>query len=362
MDLLELNTFNSKNTTHFMQQLRNAVNEPEFIGYFYVPAALKHLALSDDLKTLKYLDQLITQYQAKVGIFPISSSLYPKQWNTLIYLTSAIGQMICRNLGTQEEWLSIEELCTQQPAYLTVFDQAKYQYALKCHSELIFPLDYLIQHFSQMQSPHKISQDIEILCLNLNIQLTEHTQRYNQEMNALENIYQMHLPLFCGRCFEDLLKITTLDYSLQSLTRIDDLLREIKQNYMISAEQFIQAQQHRYFIQFIAAYVAQVIAKQVQETVLWHHPDSIADQFNVFIPKQVHSTRIAEIKGTFFFVMQHVYDFLFSKLSSHSTLQYATDIIKRIQSPKLQLNLIENDRAENLFLKQHKVKAIQNMY
>ena len=362
MDLLELNTFNSENTTDFMQQVRNALNTPQMTGFFYIPAALKHLELNTDLKQLKRLDQLIAQYQSKVGPYAISSSLHHKEWNSLVYLASALGHSICTALDTREQWLNIQELCNENPEYLAVFDQPQYHYALKCHSEFIFPLDYLIQHFTHPHLGYRISEDIEILCLNLNIQLAEQTGHFTQEMQALETVYQMHLPLFCGRCFEDLLKITTLDYSLESLTRVDDLLVEIKQNYMLSAAQFIQQKEHRYFVQFIAAYVAQVIAKQVHGSVQWHHPDSIADQFNVFIPKQVHTTRIAEIKGTFFFVMQHVYDILFSKLSSHSTLQYATDIMKRIQSPKRPLDLVENDRAENLFLKQHKVKAIQSMY
>ena len=317
-------------STEFIQLQRTQLNEDNAAD-FYIHSALKELNTHQYPIFIQDLDELIAQYLAQRG--PWSTQYYqdPRKVKSLLWMSSHIGAYLAQQLGIAEQWLSIEERSQINPQLVRYHQHPEYQFSLKCHDQYVLILGTIIQHFSQKQSI-KLSDELHSIILNLRLQHIEQSQNYSAEMAALEHLYPNHLALLSHRVFLDAIHDANLDYSLLSLKRIDTLMTNIKKQHpTLDEAQFLAKKEYRYFIQFLSAYLANVIAQQAHTTLQWYHPHQLHEKFDVLVPERFATSRIAHIQHCFFFIMQHICDFLFYPSPRQSSLRYCQNALERIQ-------------------------------
>ena len=179
-------------------------------------------------------------------------------------LASHLGQFLAERSAHAEQWLSREELQMKLPNNEVSLPQSYlYHYALVLDHKIVFPFLIVHQYFQQAEIALNFSQHVEIELLNHMVLTGESRQKIAEEMHALQKMYQSQYPLPGGSPYLKLVEISHLDYSLESLERLDDLMREMRQNYIISAEKFLTESSNYYFILYLSGYLGRVIAQHV---------------------------------------------------------------------------------------------------
>ncbi len=136
-----------------------------------------------------------------------------------------------------------------------------------------------------------------------------------------------------------MVEISNLDYSLQSLDRLDELMRELRQNYIVSAEKFLSEQSNFYFILYLSGYLGRVIAQHAGTSLRWLNPQQVSQMLDREIPPQLETCRVAQIHNQIFFITGHIADFLFAPIIKTSSLQYTKQIIDDILKVRTPLYL-----------------------
>lgn len=324
-------TDSTLSTTARMQSIRKHFKDSANHHEFYIANALNTVNLDQSFASFQRLDQLFTAFKKQVGSLDIQHDAETSQLNTLMLLASHLGQFLAERSTYAEQWLSREELKrTLSESEMSLPQSYLYDYALVLAHKIVFPLLVVHQYFQQSEIPLNFSQHVEIELLNHMILTGESRQKIAEEMHALQKMYQNQYPLPSGSPYLKLVEISNLDYSLKSLERLDELMREMRQNYIISAENFLTEENNYYFILFLSGYLGRVIAQHAGTSLRWLNPAQASQMLGQDIQAQLPTARIAHIHNRVFFTTGHVCDFLFAPIIQTSSTKYAQQIINDI--------------------------------
>ena len=78
-----------------------------------------------------------------------------------------------------------------------------------------------------------------------------------------------------GLSYRDALERSDLDFSVESLTRIDALLDHIRTRIGPRPDRFIERQENVNFLYFLAFYVGEVVAHATQSAIAWYQYDEM---------------------------------------------------------------------------------------
>lgn len=153
-------------STDFMQGLRAQLHHPDSERTFYVSQALKTINFDNSPESLLRLDQFFQAFKKHLGILTADFNKTIQKLNTVLLITSQIGYFISSELNCTEHWLSLKEL--QMVALIpgTEFANSQYYYGLELHGQIVFPIDYVLKHFSSMEMNTSISEDIQSFIFN----------------------------------------------------------------------------------------------------------------------------------------------------------------------------------------------------
>lgn len=352
MSLTELHSAAELGSHNFMQHIRSHFEMPEHQHEFYIASALKTVNFDGTFASFERLDQLFTAFKKQIGTQATDFIEDPLKLNTVYLISSYIGQFISQKLGIDEKWQSFAEL---QAHFIKFRDRPNnfvHSYALNCNDQIILPLHYVAKHFCENDLPLSISQEIEAIILNYQITFADKCHKFTEQMHDLQSMYFKGYPLFCGSAFQNLVQISDLDHSLSSLDRLDDLMREIRQNYMVSIDKFLEDDAHFFFILFLSAYVGQVIAEQAGTSLRWFAPEQVNQMLGQHIPNALTTCRIAQINASIFCVTQHICQFLFEPVIPESSKQYVLNALQSIKASSNPIYLAEDTQKTNSNLQQ----------
>ena len=317
----------ASNSTHFMQQLRQRFESGQHDHEFYISKAIKTVNFDRSFESLQRLDQLVSSFKRQVGPIAIDAPLEPEKLNTLLLISSYLGQFIAHKTACEENWLSFEELKQNSDEFEDMPWGIGNCVNLNQNGYIILLVFQVQQHFSEQKFSRSISQNIETLFLNHIIKNAQQDQSYAQEMHAIQEIYQKKYDLFCGTSFQELVDVSNLDYSLASLHRVDELMREIRQNYLVSPEKFLSQQSHFYFLLFLAGYIGRVIAQHLGTSIRWYDHHQISRMVGEEVSAQLSTLRVAQVQHILVFALSHVAEFLFEPIIETTSMQYAQRFI-----------------------------------
>lgn len=141
---------------------------------------------------------------------------------------------------------------------------------------------------------------------------------------AINEFAQKHLDAFAndepfpgGLAFRTALKQSNLDYSLESLSRVDYLLDQIRTQLRPEFEAFLDKQENQNFANFLCFYVGTTVAKCSKQKIIWLTYDemlqAIPDNGNMFPPCfATHISCILERSG-FFIPLSSIQERLFDE-------------------------------------------------
>ncbi len=112
----------------------------------------------------------------------------------------------------------------------------------------------------------------------------------NTTFTGLNYLYswEKQLPISDGVAYESLLRKYTLDYSVQSLARVDAFLDELRQAKTLHEETYLQESPNQTLFYLLAFYVGEVIGRSLRSEPQWFtnkeanekfFPDDISDSF-----------------------------------------------------------------------------------
>lgn len=331
--------------TTYMQVLRQRFATAEHMDDFFIASALQKVKFDTTFQSFQRLDQLFASFKQQFGCLPKDFFQDIRKQNTLLLIASHIGMFISKKLGLNEVWQNNQQV--KNPARMaTLYPQDMlYSFSLNCNNQIIFPLNYVLKHFCEDNLPFTISQEIESIILNYQVMHADQTKRYCEEMHAIQQIFQHDYALFAGQPFQKLLKIAQLDYSFKSLERFDDLMRELRQHHIRSAQHFIAQPANIYFILFLTGYLGRVIAQEARSSLEWYNAEQAAEIFKVPISDQFSGYRVAKINHTMLKVSQHICDFLFSPKIIRTSQKYALTKLEQIRSVHYPLYLAQDTRS-----------------
>ncbi|CAB1211874.1 hypothetical protein [Acinetobacter bouvetii] len=317
-------------STEYMQQFRQRFHSPEHQHKFYIASALKTVDLDGSFTSFKRLDQMFEAFKKQVGSLEINEQSNPAQIDTLKLLASHVGSFLAIKSGQTEKWLNREDLAEKFPQLNTLPTSFVYDVAIELPHKVLFPLLIVQQQFKQAQPERTISQQLETELLQLLVVTAANQNKVAEEMHAIQHMYQNSIPFSCGINFENLVRISDLDYSLKSLDRLDELMRELRQNYIVSPQAFLSEQSNFYFILYLSGYLGRVIAQHAGCALRWLTPQQVSRIVNNEVPTELVTLRVAQIHDRIYFTTGHITDFLFSSVIQTSSLQYAKGIIQEL--------------------------------
>ena len=318
-------------TTAFMQSLREKFKSGQYMEEFYIASALKTVDFDGTFESFQRLDQLLEAFHKQVGILEADFVNDVQKCNTLNLIASHLGEFICKKLGYAENWQNYDEMSRTLSIFKNKPNDFIHQYGINCNGQISLPLFYVVKHFCSKENPLKISQDIEVLITNNELLRINETHKFSEEMHSIQMIYQKGYHLFCGNAFEELVKISNLDYSLDSLNRFDELMKEVRQNHIPNHQQFLADPKNYYFILFLTGYLGRVIAQETGCALRWFTSHQVSQMLRQQIPEQIGTCRIAQIDAGLYFVTQHIADYLFAPTIERTSLEYANAVIQQIK-------------------------------
>lgn len=335
------------NATVFMQQLRQRFNRAENHHEFYIADALKMVHFDGSLDSFKRLDQMFVAYRKKMGVLSEDFMQDPRKLNSLLLIASYMGCFISKKLGIAESWQNNKQV--KNPARTTPLypNDAIHSYSLNCHHHTLLPIQYIIQHFCDAELKHSISQEIEAIILHHHIQRAEETGHHTEEMHAIQYMYQKQYPEVAHPAYQKLIQLSKLDYSIHSLERFDDLMRELRQNHIVSAESFLKKTPNLYFVLYLSGYLGRVIAQETGAHLEWLSASQAAKLSKDTLENQLPICRIAQINSVFLRVTQHICDFLFSPSITRTSKKYAQAKIGLIQTNHFPRHAIADTRQNS---------------
>jgi hypothetical protein len=332
--------------TQRMQDIRQRFKNADHQYEFYIANAFNTVNFDQSFESFQRLDQLFTAFKNQIGVLDIRHDADSSQSNSLMLIASHLGQFLAERTSTPEQWFSREELKQNLPQNnVSLPESFLYDYALVLTNKIVFPLLVTHQYFKQADNAQTFSQHIESEILNHLIACGEEKNKIAEEMHALQNMYQKNYTLNCGSAFLKLVEISNLDYSLQSLDRLDELMRELRQNYIASAEKFLSDQSNFYFILYLSGYLGRVIAQHAGTSLRWLNPQQVSQMIGSEIAPQLQTCRVAQIHNQVFFTTGHIADFLFAPVIQTSSLQYAKQIINDILKVRTPLYLAHPSKS-----------------
>lgn len=343
---LNSDSASQSSATQRMQNIRQHFKNADHQHEFYIANAFNTVNFDQSFESFQRLDQLFTAFKNQIGVLDIQHDADPSQSNSLMLIASHLGQFLAERTSTPEQWFSREELKQNLPqSNVSLPESFLYDYALVLANKIVFPLLVTHQYFKQAENAQTFSQHIESEILNHLIMSGEEKNKIAEEMHALQIMYQKNYPLNFGSAFQKLVEISNLDYSLQSLDRLDELMREMRQNYIVSAEKFLSDQSNFYFVLFLSGYLGRVIAQHTGTSLRWLNPQQVSQMLDREIPSQLETCRVAQIHNQIFFITGHIADFLFAPMIKTSSLQYAKPIIDDIVKVRTPLYLAHPSKS-----------------
>ena len=335
------------NATELMQFLRQHFEAPNNKHDFFIASALDTVHFDGSFNSFQRLDLMFSSLRQQVGLLRIEEIQDIKKSSTILLIASYIGQFISKKLGLNESWQNNQQV--KNPARDTPLypHDLVHTYSLNCQSHTIFPIQMVIQQFCEEDLNLSISQEIESSILNYQIMHADQSHRHSEEMHALQYVVQHKYPLFAGQPYQHLLEISHLDYSLHSLERFDDLMRELRQHHISSPEKFLRQPANFYFILFLSGYLGRVIAQEAHSTLQWHNVQQASKAFQLDLVDDLTHSRIAQIHHTMLKVTKHICDFLFQPVIQRTSKKYALNKLKEIQYTQYPLYLAQDTRQNN---------------
>lgn len=334
--------------TELMQSIRHYFASIEQRQHeFYIASALETVHFDGSFESFQRLDHMFAAYRRQKGLLSANLMQDPIKSHTLLLIASHIGAFISKKLGIAERWQNNHQVKNPERDNHLYSHDALHAYSLNCNNHMIFPIQLVLKHFCEEKLNFSISEEIESIILNYQIMHADDTGRHSEEMHAIQYIYQHDYALFCGQPYQKLVKMSRLDYSLQSLERFDDLMREIRQHHIHDIDYFIEQPVNIYFILFLSGYLGRVIAEEARGSLEWHNREQASKIFKMDLPANFAHSRIAQINQTMLKITQHICDFLFSPTIQRTSKKYATTKLNQICATHFPLYLAEDTRLKN---------------
>ncbi|MCY6412597.1 hypothetical protein QTA56_10745 [Acinetobacter sp. VNH17] len=334
------------NSTEFMQSYRTRFKSADRNQHFYIASALDTVNFDGSFESFQRLDQMLYAFRQKVGVPDLDFLNHQNNLNTIMLIASYIGQFICLKTGYDELWLDYDEIVENISSFHPQIPDFIHSFGISCNTQIFLPIQLIAKYLFSPETPGiKLSQEIEAKILDLRFEKYNEEAQFSEAMHTLQHVYQYQYPLTRGAAFQDLVKISDLDYSLKSLDRFDDLMREIRQNYIHDPQSFLNNHQDEApinFMLFLGGYLGRVIAQELGTSLRWFHPKQVSQMLNQDIPNNnIGMIRIAQINSGFAFIMQHITEFLFAPTIQITSKQYVEKAIQEIQPRCTKIHLVE---------------------
>lgn len=333
--------------TGFMQRLRQQFASNGQQDDFFIADALKTVHFDGSLDSFHRLDAMFISYKKQMGVLAFDFMQEPRKMNTLLVIASYVGCFISKKLGINELWHNNKQV--KNPARLEPLypNDAINAYSLNCNQHTILPIQFVISQFCEAHPKLSISQEIESTILNQQVIRAEETGLHTDEMHAIQKIYQKQYPLFVGSSYQALIDRSKLDYSINSLERFDDLMRELREHHIRHPDEFLSQPTNYYFVLFLCGYLGQVIAQEAHAHLEWLNPTQVNKLYKQNLADELRNCRSAHINSNILHVSQHIFDFLFSPMIKRTSKKYTLTKLSELKSPHYPIRLVLDTRTHS---------------
>ncbi|MDK2122912.1 hypothetical protein [Parachitinimonas caeni] len=233
-------------------------NQREVEGGVLFFKALQQARLDYTPESLDRLDALLDQIREKA---PLSSDdFFSKipQRNFALLITFYIGEYLARRIGQPLDWADYEQTMARQPASFKM-DPGFFSYVIGyTHGALCMPLSYLAR---RLFLPDQMQPARDFVVSMLDVVQSQQRRDPNAWPAVMLRLFAENDYIEGNLSFRQALGRLHLDYSLQSLERLDALLKRIRAELQPDYVEFVNKPESANFVHLLAYYFAATVAR-----------------------------------------------------------------------------------------------------
>ncbi|NLR74193.1 hypothetical protein [Leeia aquatica] len=284
--------------------------------------ALQQARLDGTPASLDRLDALLEQIHDKAGLKAADLSQDPAVQRFANMVSFYIGSYLSARIGTDLTWGTREQMLAQYPDTFKLGDKPENRLVAYALGKAFTPLTYLHQKLFAQRD------------VSLQTTLQQTLDTYHAAARQDPNIWvPLMLRLYADKeyigdriALRAALERLTLDYSLESLTRIDALLRTIRKGQAPVYGDFITHPDTVNFLQFLAFYFATTVARNGPYVLTWHTYEE-AQKLGMGWDLAFELTHWARLNDALYSPLLTINEILFGERQTSCT-QHAQDIFR----------------------------------
>lgn len=231
--------------------------------------ALKQAKLDHTLKSVERVDQLLTQIKTKMAPQRSQWDKQPGTENFRLLLAFYLGAVISRLSGEPIRWYSREQAATMMPPDMQLPDESWSRLVGVLAASPCVPLGVIENSLFGSDAPAMTCKAyVERFVGKLRQALTPGMDE-NKRCAIMLETFMAEKPMFGGLAFEAQLRRAGLDHSLESLQRLDKLLRSLRPAIKPPYTAFINQSDSQNFMRFAAFYIGMTVARLGSMPVKW---------------------------------------------------------------------------------------------
>lgn len=239
--------------------LNNATPE----GGLFLDKALQQAKLDYTPDSLKRIDVLLNQIREKIK--PVEEGFINDvtKENFALTLASYIGSYLCKEANGNALWFTYQEAVKQLPPDPKLPQNFTTHLVANIENTVVMPMAALLRIFNgEAHTAEHYFNDVLKLIKDIQAVSKGWKQNYLNDFLAGRTIP-------CGIAFEQELRKQKLDFSLESLDAIDELLIAIKQQTQPDYARWMEAPSLRNFLYLLGTYLGATTALNANCFVKW---------------------------------------------------------------------------------------------
>jgi hypothetical protein len=298
--------------------------------------ALQQAKLDYSLESVGRVDQLLAQIKTKIAPQPGHWHKQSGTENFCLLLAFYLGTVISRQSNMPIQWYSREQAAPMMPPDMPLPDANWSRLVGIIAASACVPLG-VIEDSLFGNKPEDGPVDmmckayVERLIGRMRQALTPGMDENKRCAIMLETFFG-DTPMFGGLAFGEQLKQARLDYSLDSLQRLDRLLRLLRAEIKPPYTDFINQSESQNFMRFAAFYIGMTIARVGAMSVKWLD----FEQAKNGMPElefQFETSSVCLLGGRFYFPLGLVTEILLQPQATRNIPEWAKQVLKGAPPP-----------------------------
>lgn len=293
-------------------------------GGVFLAKALQQAKLDYSAASLQRIDALLSQVRAKLK--PVKEGFLDDAARENFALTLAfyLSSYVARQTGGDVSWHSADEAMQRLPADSLPDDPFLTHVLGNVPGSWLLPMVVLNDSLFAGESGHTASSWVE-----RSIKLTQEREQevaLDWDVANLDRFLRGE-KLRGGVAFEEELRAIRLDFSMESLIQIDELLRTIRAREALVYPEYIRAARTANLSRLLAVYMTRTAAVRAQCSLKWIEYAQ-AKEMGMDFELQFETTFLAAMGDQTLFPLLAVHELLFSEKPTLSCTLFAKKVLE----------------------------------